>query len=227
MPGPSSAATTSTPRFPSWLPISRRTISPRTAYRTMFRASSEIAVATTASSVEGKPHCAANSRPFCRADTMSASVSMDTRTSSAMSAPFMLLDFPLGAAMEVLEPFLQVQRRRHTLQREPQLDHRERDLGLDADDDGLRAAQPDHVGDVAERAGRERIDHVERGDVHDDAARADLTDLIDQRVAQLLQVVVRERGLDRRDQIRPLLEDRDLHRKSFPTRARSPARASA
>src|SRR6267378_1764825 len=207
MPGPSSAATTSTPRFPSWLPISRRTISPRTAYRTMFRASSEIAVATTASSVEGKPHCAANSRPFCRADTMSASVSMDTRTSSAMSAPFMLLDFPLGAAMEVLEPFLQVQRRRHTLQREPQLDHRERDLGLDADDDGLRAAQPDHVGDVAERA--------------------DLTDLIDQRVAQLLQVVVRERGLDRRDQIRPLLEDRDLHRKSFPTRARSPARASA
>src|SRR2546421_2975715 len=45
-----------------------------------------------------------------------------------------------------------------SLQREPQLHHGERDLWLDADDDGLRAAQPDHVGDVAEGPGRERID---------------------------------------------------------------------
>src|SRR3989441_5270854 len=38
----------------------------------------------------------------------------------------------------------------------------------------------------------------------------------DQGVAQLLQVLVRERGLDRRDQIRALLEDRNLHGSSLP-----------
>src|SRR5260370_31096612 len=178
----------------------------------MYRASWESAVATTASWVDGIPHCAASSRPFCRAETMSASDSIATRTSSAMSAPFMLPDLPLGASIEVLKPFLQVQRRRDTLQGEAQLDHRERDLRLDAHDDGLRAAEPDHVGDVAQRARRERVDDVQRRDVHDDAPRAHLADLVHQRVAELLQVVVRERGLDRRDQIGSLLEDRDLHR---------------
>src|SRR5260370_18748095 len=121
----------------------------------MFRSRSEIAVATTASSVDGNPHCAASSRPFCRAETMSASDSIATRTSSAMSAPFMLPDLPLGASIEVLKPFLQVQRRRDTLQGETQLDRRDSDLRLDAPDHGLRAAAPDHVGDVAQRARRQ------------------------------------------------------------------------
>src|SRR5260370_42492373 len=104
----------------------------------MFRASSEIAVATTASSVDGNPHCAASSCPFCRAETMSASDSIATPTSSAMSAPFMLPDLPLGASIEVLTPFLQGQRRRDTLQGEAQLDHRERGLRPWAHDAGRR-----------------------------------------------------------------------------------------
>src|SRR3989441_12930794 len=175
----------------------------------MFLASSEIAVATTAWSVEGKPQCAASSRPFWRAATMSASQSIDTRTSSAMSANLIIGPIPL--AVKVGEALFQVQRGRHALQREPQFDHREGDLRLDADDDGLRPAQPDHVGDVAQGTGGERVDHVERRHVHDDAARPDLADLPDERVAQLLQVLVRERRLNGRDQKRALLEDRNLH----------------
>src|SRR5688572_19679994 len=110
----------------------------------MFLASSEMAVATTARSVEGKPHCDANSRPFWRAETMSTSRSMGTRTSSAMSANLMVLG-TLSLAVEVREALFQVERSRHALQREPQLDHREGHFRLDPHDDSLRSAQPDHV----------------------------------------------------------------------------------
>src|SRR5712691_3357174 len=175
----------------------------------MFLANSEMAVATTARSVEGKPQCDASSRPFWRAETMSASEFICTRTSSAMSANLMVV--ALHLAVKVREALLQVQRGRHALQREPQLDHRERHLRLDPHDDGLRAAQPDHVGDVAQGTGRERIDDVERRDVHDDPPGPDLADLPDERVTQLIQVLVRERRLNGRDQIRALLEDRNLH----------------
>src|SRR5260370_14019198 len=108
----------------------------------MFRASSEIAVATTASSVDGNPHCAASSRPFCRAETMSASDSIATRTSSAVSAPFMLPDLPLGASIELLKHFLQVQRRRDTLPGEAPLCLRERDSRLVTHPACLRHTKP-------------------------------------------------------------------------------------
>src|SRR5258705_6449398 len=175
----------------------------------MFLASSEIAVATTARSVEGKPHCDASCRPFWRAETMSASQSIDTRTSSAMSADLIPGSIPL--AVKVGEALFQVQRGCYALQGETQLDHREGDLRLDSHDDRLGSAQLDHVGDVAQGAGRERVDHVERRHVHDDAPGPDLADLPDERVAQLPQVLVGERRLNRRDRIRALLEDRNLH----------------
>src|SRR5438445_12680908 len=88
----------------------------------MCRASSEMAVATTARSVEGKPQCDASSRPFWRAETMSATESMGTRTSSAMSANLMVV--ALHLAVKVREALFQVQRGRHALEREPELDHR-------------------------------------------------------------------------------------------------------
>src|SRR5881409_3969848 len=84
----------------------------------MFLANSEMAVATTARSVEGKPQCDASSRPFWRAETMSASESMGTRTSSAMSANLMVV--ALHLAVKVREAIFQVQRGRHALQREPE-----------------------------------------------------------------------------------------------------------
>src|SRR5206468_10589231 len=140
----------------------------------MCRASSELAVAPTAMSVDGNPTWDASSRPFCRAATTSESQSIETRTSSAMGANLLV---SLRFAVEVRQAFLQIQRGRDPLEREPELDHRERHLRLDADDDGLGAAQADHVGHVPQGARRERVDHVERGDVHDDAPRADLADL--------------------------------------------------
>src|SRR5438094_7470416 len=139
MPGPSSLATTSSLFFPSFC-TRRRMISPRIAQRTMFRASSEIAVATTARSVDGNPHCDASSRPFWRAATTSESQSMETRTSSAMSANLLVP----SVAVEIREALFEVQRGRDAFQGEAQLDHREGHLRLDAHDDGLGAAQPDH-----------------------------------------------------------------------------------
>src|SRR5262245_21682391 len=127
----------------------------------MLRASSEMAVATTARSVVENPQCDASSRPFWRAATMSASQSIGTRTSSTMSAH--LVARSLALAVKVGEALFQVQRGRDTLEREPELDHRERHLRLNPYDDGLSPAEPDHVGDVAEGARRERVDDVEGG----------------------------------------------------------------
>src|SRR5437879_12819781 len=121
----------------------------------MFRASSEIAVATTARSVEGKPHWDAKPRPFWRAETMSASESIATRTSSAMSANLMPGALPLP--IEVCETLFEVQRRRDPLAREPQLDHRGGDLRLDPDDDGLRLRPAGHEREVAAGLWHERV----------------------------------------------------------------------
>src|SRR4029450_13026973 len=193
----------------------------------MLRASSEMAVATTARSVVANPQCDASSRPFWRAAARSAGQAMGTRTSSAMGGHLLAGALPL--AVKVRKAFFQVQRGRDALEREPELDHRERHVRLNAHDDGLGPAEPDHVGDVAEGARRERVDDVEGGDVDDHAPRAHLADRHDQRVAELLEVPVGEGGLPRRDEIRALLEDRDLHETlAAATRgAASPALASA
>src|SRR5262245_1960030 len=165
----------------------------------MLRASSEMAVAMTARSVVGNPQWDASSRPFWRAATMSASQSMGTRISSAMSA-YLLAGSP-ALAVEVRQAFFQIQRGRDALEREPELDHREGHLRLNAHDDGLGPAEPDHVGDVAEGPRCERVDDVEGRDVDDHAPRAKLADRHNQRVAQLLEVLVGEGGLHRRDEI--------------------------
>jgi hypothetical protein len=76
----------------------------------------------------------------------------------------------LARPAEVRESLLEVEGGRDAFEREPELDHRKGDLRLDADDDRFRAAQPNHVRHIAERPGGEGIDHVQRGDVDDDAA---------------------------------------------------------
>ena len=65
----------------------------------------------------------------------------------------------------------------------PSSHHRERDVRLDADDDGHGPAQPGHLGDVAQRAGAEGVQHVEGGDVDDHAAGPVLADLLDEVLA--------------------------------------------
>src|SRR5215208_6412062 len=169
----------------------------------MLRATSEIAVASSVWSVLVSSRPTASSRARWRAVTTSASDSIAMRSSAASGGTVArsLL------ALEQGEALLQVQRRLDVLEVHAQLDHGEGDLGLDADDHGLGAAQAGHHRDAAQRSRDERVHYVERRDVDDDPARAVAGDLAHHVVAQLQDIGVRERRLDRRDQERALLED--------------------
>src|SRR6516162_8457767 len=185
------------------------TISPCLAYIRMLRASSEMTVAIRTWSVAENSSEAAMSRPARRAMTMSASVRIDVSLSLCMRARSDR--GPAHGMLQVREPLLEVERRRDAREGESELHHRERDLGLDPDDDGRCTPQPDHVRDVAQRLGGEGVHHVEGRDVDDDSQGAEPADLRHEGVSQLEQVGVAESGLHRGDQERSLLEDRDLH----------------
>src|SRR3954470_3742014 len=169
----------------------------------MLRATSEIAVASSVWSVELSSSSPASSRARWRAVTTSASDSMAIRLSAST------VERLLQLVLQERQPLLEVEGRLHVLELHAELDHRERDLGLDADDHGLRATQARHVRDPAQRARDERVHDVERGDVDDDPPRPVARDLVHDVLAQLQDVGVRERRLDRGDQDRALLEDRD------------------
>lgn len=81
-------------------------------------------------------------------------------------------------------PFLHVQRRAYARKREAEFDERDRDRRLHADDDRLGIEHARHGGRVADHASDERIDHVERGNVDQDAARAVFHDAARQIVLQ-------------------------------------------
>src|SRR5437870_6199475 len=187
MPGPWSTAMMTTPwRSPFWERLS--VISPRLAYIRMLRAISEMAAAMTVCSPLEKPATAANARPCCRASTTSTSAAIDRRSSSptaARSPGFGFYEALFGAAIEKGEALFEVQHGRDALQRQAELHHGERHVGLNPDDDRLGAAQTGHVRDVAQRAHGERVHDVERRDVHDDAAATRPPDLGDQRFAEM------------------------------------------
>src|SRR3954447_3734468 len=148
----------------------------------MLRAISEIAVASSVWSVLGMSRPIASWRARWRAMTTSASDSIAIRSAASGAKE---------SSLEQREPLLEIQRRLDVLEAHPELDHRERHLGLDADDHGLRAAQARHVRDPAERARDERVHDVERGDVDDDAPRPVAGDLVHDVLAQLQDVGVR------------------------------------
>src|SRR5712664_400382 len=187
MPGPSSPATMATPcRSPFWTRLS--VISPFLAYIRMLRAISEMAAAMTVCSPLENPATAAKARPCCRASTTSTSAAIGRRSSSptaARSLGFGLYKALFGAAIEKGEALFEVQHGRDALQRQAELHHGERHVGLNPHDDRLGATQAGHVRDVAQRAHGERVHDVERGDVHDDAAAARPPDLGDQRFAEM------------------------------------------
>src|SRR2546428_801158 len=155
----------------------------------MLRAISEMAAAITVWSPLENPASAARSRPRCRAVTTSTSAAMGISSSSATIEASRSARSALGAELRLVveeqEAFLEIQRGEHALEREAELDHGERNLGLNPDDHGLRAAQPRHVGDVPERTYGERIHHVERRDVDDHAPGPEAPDALDQRLPQL------------------------------------------
>src|SRR5215208_35771 len=125
----------------------------------MLRATSEIAVASRVWSVLVSSSSAASSRARWRATTTSESDSIairsSTRSGGTVGGPFL--------ALQQRKTLLEIQRRLDVLEVHAELDHREGDLGLDAHDHRLRAAQPGHHRDPAQRAGDERVHHVKRG----------------------------------------------------------------
>src|SRR3954453_17217053 len=196
MPGPWSDAMTSIPARPPPSRTMRRRTSPRFAYVVMLRATSEIAVASSVWSVELSSSSAASSRARWRAVTTSASDSIAIRPSAST------VERLLELVAQQRQPFLEVQGGLDVLELHPELDHGEGNLGLDADDHRLGAAQARHVGDSAQGARDEGVHHVERGDVDDDPARAVARDLAHHVLAQLEDIRVRQGGLDRGDEDR-------------------------
>src|SRR3954454_9425849 len=129
MPGPSSRATTRMPRRPCPSRTSSSSTSPRTAYAVMLRATSEIAVASSVWTVLGMSRPTASARARWRAVTTSASDSIAIRSGASPTTLARLLP-----GLEQRQPLLQVERGHNALETHPALDHRERHLGLDADD---------------------------------------------------------------------------------------------
>ena len=82
-------------------------------------------MAISAMSVAPKPSWSAISLLACRALTMSASVLMRT-------FDFNCFHRSARPPRQDGKPFFQVQRRRYAREREPKLDHREGNVGLDA-----------------------------------------------------------------------------------------------
>src|SRR3954454_12740704 len=123
----------------------------------MLRAISEIAVASSVWSVLGISSPTARARARWRAVTTSASDAMGIRSACSGATVTRLL-----AGLEQGEPLLEVERGLHVLEAHAELDHGERNLGLNPHDHRLGAAQPGHHGDPAQRARDERVHHVQR-----------------------------------------------------------------
>src|ERR687885_1973647 len=126
----------------------------------MLRATSEMAVASSVWSVELNCSEAASSRARWRAVTTSASDSIGIRLTWSSATRARLLP-----GLQQREALLEVQGGLDVLEAHAELDHREGDLRLDADDHGLRPAQPGHLRDAAPGAPHEGVHDDERGDV--------------------------------------------------------------
>src|SRR5207302_10304439 len=206
MPGPWSIATTETPwRSPFWTRL--RIISPFLAYMRILRAISEMAAAMTVCWPLENPATAASARPCCLASTTSTSATIGRRSSSPTAARLFgsgLYEALFSAAIQEGEAFFEVQHGGDAFQRQTELHHREGDVGLDAHDDGLGAAQAGHVRDVAQRAHGERVHDVECGDVDDHPTAARPPDLGDQRFTKMGHIGVSKCGRNRGNEELPL-----------------------
>jgi hypothetical protein len=128
---------------------------------------------------------------------------MGTRISSPIPA------VPPRPLVEDRECLVEVERRVERLEVQVELHHRDRHVGLDADDHGRCAAEPRGDCDRAERAGDEGVDDVQGADVDDEPACALAADPLGQLVAERENLAVAEVGLDRGDQEIALAKDRD------------------
>ena len=88
-----------------------------------------------------------------------------------------------------------------------QAHERHGDLRRDADHHRLGTAQPGHVGEISQGARGERVEHVDRSDVDQDAAGPLAAHPVEQVLLQARQLLVVERGVDGDDEVRPLGQD--------------------
>src|SRR5688572_29631646 len=111
----------------------------------MLRAISEIAVASRVWSVLGMSSPTASARARWRAVTTSASDSIAISSAASGANVARLPD-----RLQQREALLEVQRGLHVLEAHAELHHRERHLGLDADDHRLGSAEARHHRDPAQ-----------------------------------------------------------------------------
>src|SRR6185436_6505080 len=106
----------------------------------------------------------------CRASTTSSDDRIWT-TSLTVVGIFDLRSRRSERSLEQRHAAFDVERRADAVQRQPELDERDRHGGLHADDDRLGVEDARHLGDVAEHSADEGVDDLERGDVDEDAVR--------------------------------------------------------
>src|SRR5277367_3091912 len=132
----------------------------------MLRATSEIAVAISVSSLLERRSGVAMARAFCRANRMSTSARIGTTVSMSLATNGEHSILPRAKEGETV---FQVECRRGSFQPQAELHHREGNVRLDADDDGVRSQYPHHLGNAAQRADGEGIHDVQHRHIDDDA----------------------------------------------------------
>src|SRR5687768_5072327 len=136
----------------------------------MFRAISETAVEISVASVRENPRRSARARASARAATRSESELILTTTSFSIDAASEC------GALEHCARLVEIVSGFQRTEIEVELDEGDRDVGADSDDHGFRAAKASNSRERLERPSDEGVDHVERGHVDDDTARAFTSD---------------------------------------------------
>src|SRR5207245_9271367 len=148
---------------------------------------------------------------------------MDTFTSSASLTRLNSSRLEI----QLCKTLLEIECGRNPFQCEAKLYHCECNFGLDADDDGFRPPQSDHVCERAQSLRRKGIHDVERSDVDNNAAGTVLSYAVSQFIAELEEILVGESRLNGRDEVLTLFENRNSHPvypRLLPDRLRLPAR---
>src|SRR5438552_3006130 len=236
MPLPRSSASISRPWASPSRSVRRMTSPPRPCLTT-FDAASVTAIATlpttssTSPAPEARPIAARPASPGWLAspigtDTVVVVISTAhrrtiwrTRTMSSPERTGHRSLLTIGMAIwrgerdaQQLHALLDVQRRAHTRERQPQLDECDRDRGLHANHHGGGVEDPRHARDVAQHAADERVHDLERRDVDEDAVGPMLDDHLGEVVLKGEGQAVVHVHLYGHEQELPHLENRDaLH----------------
>ena len=90
--------------------------------------------------------------------------------------------------------------------------HCERDAWLDSHDHGLSAPQAGDLSECTQGVAREGVEHVQRGNIDDHSLCPVPPDLVEELRAEPEELAVVERGVEGRDEVPSVAEDRDAQR---------------